>query len=143
MYGRLLEKLEEARRALGGRVYDVLGELLEATSLRDPLMEAVRYGERPDVRARLFQVVDGAVDRTRIEALVRERKLTREGMDPATVAAIRADMERAEARRLQPRYVRALFQEAFPRLGGDMRAREAGRFVDHPDTFLICGNMTG
>ena len=128
VYGRLLEKLEEARRALGGRVYDVLGELLEATSLRDLLMEAVRYGERPDVRARLFQVVDGAVDRTRIEALVRERKLTREGMDPATVAAIRADMERAEARRLQPRYVRALFQEAFPRLGGDMRAREAGRF---------------
>ena len=128
VYGRLLEKLEEARRALGGRVYDVLGELLEATALRDLLMEAVRYGERPDVRARLFQVVDGAVDRTRIEALVRERKLTREGMDPATVAAIRADMERAEARRLQPRYVRAFFQEAFPRLGGDMRAREAGRF---------------
>ena len=128
VYGRLLEKLEDARRALGGRVYDVLGDLLEATALRDLLMEAVRYGERPDVRARLFQVVDGAVDRRRIEALVRERKLTREGMDPATVAAIRADMERAEARRLQPRYVRAFFQEAFPRLGGDMRSREAGRF---------------
>ena len=29
VYGRLLEKLEIAREALGGRVYDVLGELFE------------------------------------------------------------------------------------------------------------------
>src|SRR6266851_3244370 len=78
VYARLLEKLEEARRALGGRVYDVLGELFEARALRELLMEAVRYGDLPEVRARLFQSVDGAVDRERIEALVRERKLTRE-----------------------------------------------------------------
>jgi hypothetical protein len=63
VYARLLDKLEEARRALGGRVYDVLGELLEARALRELLMEAVRYGERPEIRARLFQSVDGAVDR--------------------------------------------------------------------------------
>jgi hypothetical protein len=125
---RLLDKLEEARRALGGRVYDVLGELFEARALRELLMEAVRYGERPEIRARLFQSVDGAVDRERIEALVRERKLTREGMDPAVVAAIREEMERAEARRLQPRYIRSFFTESFRRLGGELRAREPGRF---------------
>ena len=128
VYARLLDKLEEARRALGGRVYDVLGELFEARALRELLMEAVRYGERPEIRARLFQSVDGAVDRERIEALVRERKLTREGMDPAVVAAIREEMERAEARRLQPRYIRSFFTESFRRLGGELRAREPGRF---------------
>ena len=128
VYARLLDKLEAARAALGGQVFDVLGELFDGNKLRDLLMEAVRYGERADVRARLFESVDGSVDRERIEALVRERKLTREGMDPAQVATIRAEMERAEARRLQPRYVKAFFEEAFTRLGGDLRGREIGRF---------------
>jgi superfamily II DNA or RNA helicase len=128
VYARLLDKLEAARAALGGQVFDVLGELFDGNALRDLLMQAVRYGERADVRARLFESVDGSVDRDRIEALVRERKLTREGMDPSQVAAIRAEMERAEARRLQPRYVKAFFEEAFSRLGGDLRGREIGRF---------------
>ena len=33
VYARLLEKLEAAREALGGRVYDVLGELLKTSHL--------------------------------------------------------------------------------------------------------------
>ena len=35
VYRRLLDKLEEAREALGGKVYDVLGELFEGQALRD------------------------------------------------------------------------------------------------------------
>ena len=62
VYKRLLEKLETAREALGGKVYDVLGELFEARALRDMFMEAIRYGERPEVRERLFTAIDGAVD---------------------------------------------------------------------------------
>ncbi|MBN8964917.1 MAG: SWF/SNF helicase family protein, partial [Rhizobiales bacterium] len=50
VYQRLLEKLEEARQALGGKVYDVLGEAFEDKSLKDLLMEAVRYGDREDIR---------------------------------------------------------------------------------------------
>ena len=53
VYLRLLEKLEEQRRALGGEVFDVLGEALPGRALRDLLIEAIRYGDRPDVRARL------------------------------------------------------------------------------------------
>ena len=60
VYARLLEKLEVAREALGGRVYDVLGELFEGTALKDLLFEAIQYGEREEVKARLFQQVDGA-----------------------------------------------------------------------------------
>lgn len=43
VYRRLLEKLEEARKALGGKVYDVLGELFEGHALRDLLVDAIRY----------------------------------------------------------------------------------------------------
>src|SRR5207248_8853028 len=54
VYRTLLEKLEQARTALGGEVFDVLGKLqFEGRSLRDLLIEAIRYGEKPEVRARL------------------------------------------------------------------------------------------
>lgn len=128
VYRRLLDKIEEARAALGGRVYDVLGELFEGRSLKDLLVEAIRDGERPEIRAKLFQAVDNAVDHEAINRLVLERKLSSEGMSPASVAEIRDEMDRAEARRLQPRYVRAFFETAFEKLGGRMARREPGRF---------------
>ena len=53
VYRNRLEKLEQARQALGGQVFDVLGKLqFEGKSLRDLLIQAIRYGERPEVKAR-------------------------------------------------------------------------------------------
>ena len=128
VYRRLLEKLEEAREALGGKVFDVLGELFEGQALRDLLIEAIRYGDRPEKKAELFRKVDGAVDVAAIEKLVAERKLTSEGMDPNSVSEIREQMERAQARRLQPHFIGAFFREAFTLLGGRIAERETGRF---------------
>lgn len=128
VYRRLLEKLEEARAALGGRVYDVLGEMFEGHALRDLLVDAIRYGDRPEKKAELFRKVDGAVDVDAIEKLVAERKLTSEGMDPHSVSEIREQMERAQARRLQPHFISAFFREAFTMLGGRIAEREKGRF---------------
>ncbi|SEP49911.1 protein of unknown function [Rhodospirillales bacterium URHD0017] len=128
VYRRLLEKLEEARAALGGRVYDVLGELFEGHALRDLLVDAIRYGDRPEKKAELFRKVDGAVDVEAIEKLVAERKLTSEGMDPNAVSKVREQMERAQARRLQPHFIGAFFREAFTMLGGRVAEREKGRF---------------
>lgn len=128
VYRRLLEKLEEARAALGGRVFDVLGELFEGHALRDLLVDAIRYGDRPEKRAELFEKVEGVVDVDAIEKLVAERKLTSEGMSPSSVAEIREQMERAQARRLQPHFIGAFFREAFTALGGRITAREKGRF---------------
>ncbi|MHC4342894.1 MAG: protein NO VEIN domain-containing protein, partial [Planctomycetota bacterium] len=128
VYARLLEKMEIARQALGGRVYDVLGRLFEARPLRGLLLEAIRYGEQPEVKARLFQVVDGAVDRQHLLDLLADHALVHETMDATGVAAIREEMERAAARRLQPHYVRIFFLEAFRHLGGRIQKREAGRW---------------
>ncbi len=49
-------------------------------------------------------------------------------MDPNAVAAIREEMERAQARRLQPHFIGAFFREAFTLLGGRIAERERGRF---------------
>ena len=128
VYRRLLEKLEQARRALGGQVFDVLGKLeFEGRPLRELLLDAVRYGEQPEVRARLDTAVDQALDRSALQDLLEERQLVHDAMDARRVRRVRAEMERAEARRLQPHYVESFFLEAFRRLGGAARRREARR----------------
>jgi superfamily II DNA or RNA helicase len=133
VYARLLTKLEQARQALGGQVFDVLGKLqFEGKALRELLIEAIRYGERPDVRARLDQVISEAVDRPHLQDLLEERALARDTMDSSRVARVREDMERAEARRLQPYYVESFFLEAFAQLGGQCVQRESRRYkVNH------------
>lgn len=128
VYARLLEKLEAAREALGGRVYDVLGELFEGVALKDLLFEAIQYGEQEDVRARLFKQVDGAVDQNHLLELLRRRALTNDTMPEAKVQELRLEMERAEAQRLQPHHVQSFFVEAFQHLGGRIRKREEGRW---------------
>ena len=129
VYRTLLEKLEQARFALGGQVFDVLGKLqFEGRPLRDLLIEAIRYGDRPEVRARLEQAVSEAVDRPHLESLIEERALAHDAMDSSRVARVREEMERAEARRLQPHYIESFFLEAFRQLGGAARRRESGRY---------------
>lgn len=129
VYRRLLEKLEEERKALGGKVFDVLGKLLfDEKPLRMLLMEAIRYGDRPEVRARLNQIVDMALDRNRLRNLIEEHALAHDSMDASRVQQIREHMERAEARRLQPHFVAAFFNEVFKRLGGTVREREPKRY---------------
>ena len=129
VYRRLLEKLEQARAALGGQVFDVLGKLeFEGRPLRDLLLAAIRYGERPEVRARLDDAVDRALDRGALQSLLEERQLAHDALDATRVQRVREDMERAEARRLQPHYVESFFREAFGRLGGAARQREARRY---------------
>ncbi len=129
VYLTLLAKLEEARSALGGQVFDVLGKLqFDGRPLRDLLIEAVRYGDRPDVRARLTQVVADAFDVDQIRSLLEEKALAHDAMDASQVYRIREDMERAETRRLQPHYVESFFLEAFARLGGTLKQREPRRY---------------
>jgi superfamily II DNA or RNA helicase len=128
VYARLLEKLEAAREALGGRVYDVLGELFEGVALKDLLFEAIQYGEQDEVRDRLFKVVDGAVDQHHLLDLLKHRALTNDTMPEAKVQELRLEMERAEAQRLQPHHIQSFFVEAFQHLGGKLKQREEGRW---------------
>ena len=133
VYHTLLEKLEEARKALGGQVFDVLGKVqFEGKPLRDLLLEAIRYGERPEVQARLTQAVSDAFDQGQIQDLLSDSALAQDSMDTSQVLKIREEMERAEVRRLQPHYIESFFMEAFRRLGGRMTERESRRYqVNH------------
>ncbi|MDT9547432.1 MAG: helicase-related protein [Chlorobium phaeovibrioides] len=133
VYRKLLEKLEQARQALGGQVFDVLGKLAfqsdgQSLSLRELLIKAIRYGEQPEIKAFLTTVLDAALDRGHLQALLEERALVHDAMDATNVQRIREDMERADARRLQPHYIESFFLEAFKQLGGSAKQRETRRF---------------
>ncbi len=131
VYQRLLKKLNTERDALDGQVFDVLGKLFQETPLRKLLVEAVRYGDDPAVRARLEQAVDNAIDRERVRELLERRSLVTTSMDVSQIIRIREDMERAAARRLQPFYIKAFFLQAFEYLGGTIYERERRRYAIH------------
>jgi superfamily II DNA or RNA helicase len=127
VFQRLFDKLDEQRKALGDQVFDVLGEAFRGRSLRDMLIDAVRYGEHPDRKIYLNTVVDDTVG-TRLREVITARALVTDVMTGAEVERIRAEMERAEARKLQPHFTRSFFLAAFEQLGGTIRERELGRF---------------
>ena len=129
VYQTLLRKLEEARNALGGRVFDVLGKVqFDGKPLRDLLIEAIRYGERPEIRGRLTKVIDNAFDTKQLQLLLEERALVHDAIDSSRVNRIRENMERAETRRLQPHYIESFFLKAFEQLGGTIKQREPRRY---------------
>jgi SNF2 family DNA or RNA helicase len=133
VYRTLLDKLEQAREALGGQVFDVLGKVqFDGKPLKELLIEAIRYGEQPHVIARLTQVVEKAFNRSQLQDLLEEHALAHDAMDASRVFRIREEMERAEARRLQPHYIESFFLEAFKQLGGTIKQREPRRYeVNH------------
>ena len=128
VYHRLLEKLQVESEALKGRVFDILGEVFEGVSLKDLLIQAVRYGDQPEVRARLTKKIDAAMDHGHLKALLDRSALAQETMSADRLFKVKEEMERAEARRLQPYFVRAFFLKAFDSLGGTVHKREAERY---------------
>lgn len=127
VYTRLLEKLEQQRSALGGRVYDVLGQVFDGNSLRDLMIDAIRYGDSDEARQHLFEIVDANVGDGIPEVLAAEQ-LVPTTMSASEIDAVRREMDRAEAGRLQPHHVEAFFAAAFADLGGSLRTREQHRY---------------
>jgi len=128
VFETLFAKLEVEREALGGKVFDVLGDLFEDKPLAELLLDAIRYGEDPKRKEELKEEVKGALDKKHIEELITRNALTRDFMDPKRLFAIRDEMEKAEARKLQPYFVRSYFLNAFSQVGGKLNPREPGRY---------------
>ena len=128
VFQKLFDKLEVEKEALGGRVFDVLGEAFDNVSLKDLLVEAIRYGEQPEVRARLNQQIEGVLDTEHLKEIMRRNALVEQHMGLEQLYSVKEEMEKAEARKLQPYFIHAFFTEAFKSLGGEMRPRESGRY---------------
>ena len=124
---RLFHKIEQQRRAYGGQVYDTLGDAQINKSLRDALIEAIRYGDNPARMARMEQVIDGEIG-LRLVEILKEQALAPESLAQSGLDEIRQQMEYAMSRKLQPGFVEAFFLAALAHVGGRASRRERGRY---------------
>lgn len=127
VYLRLLDKIEQQRTAYQGQVFDVLGEAMSGAELRGLLIDAIRYGDQPEVRDRINRVIDETVG-DRVREAIEHPPLATETIALADVERIRTEMREASSKRLQPHYIRAFFDAALTHLGGSMVEKEEGRF---------------
>lgn len=128
VFQKLFDKIEIEKEALGGKVFDVLGEAFDNISLKDLLVQAIRYGEDPKTKAKMNEVIEGALDADHLNEIIKRNALVDQHMGLEELYAVKEEMEKAEARKLQPYFIRAFFTEAFQTLGGEFRTREAGRY---------------
>jgi hypothetical protein len=119
--------VDEQREAYKGQVFDVLGQAISGRELRELLIEAIRYGEDPVVKARLLRVIDEKVG-DGLPRLIAEQALSSEVMALAQVESIRQRTEEAAAHRLQPHYIRSFVLAALEHLGSRIREREERRY---------------
>jgi SNF2 family DNA or RNA helicase len=129
VFQRLFDKIEIEKKALGGKVFDILGEVFEGKSLKDLLVEAIRSSESDEARHAYQESFFGkALDTEHLKEILRRNALVEQHMSLEDLYAVKEEMEKAEARKLQPYFIRAFFTEAFQNLTGEMRPREAGRY---------------
>lgn len=127
VFQRLLLKIDEQRAAYKGKVFDVLGEAFTEQPLRKLLIDAIRYGDKPEVRERLNEVIDSTVGEG-LDALIAERALHANILALSDIEEIKRRIEDLQARRLQPHYIQAFFLSAFTKLGGRAAQRETGKW---------------
>ena len=121
---RLLQKLEEIRQAMGDRVFDVIGQILQIDRIRfEDLLREASYSKAKEAEA--LEKIDG-IDPQRWQALEEAT-----GVALATshidLSQVRRNQNRdyvSEERRLMPRYVEVFFKQAcqFLRVNLEVRA---------------------
>ena len=127
VFTQLLLKIDEQAKAYHGKVFDVLGEAFEGKPLKDLLIQAIRYGNDPTVKARLHQVIDATVGEG-LDKLIADRAAHADMFAVADLEKWRARMDEANRRRLSPHFISEWFADAFRELGGRLSEREPGRY---------------
>lgn len=92
VYFRLLKKIEKESKVLRGKVFDVLGQAFEQCPLKKLLIDAIRYGEKPEVKARLHKQIDNALDQKRLIEIMERSALAADHMDTSKLFDIKAEM---------------------------------------------------
>ena len=120
---RLLDKLEEIRRAMGSdKVFDVIGDVFYGKNLYQLILDAVANAKSMD---EIIRELDIKVDEeyiARIKEALGESLATRH----IDYTRIREMAEKAKEYKLIPEYVEEFFKKAFKKAGGRFRVRKDG-----------------
>ncbi|WP_188113454.1 DEAD/DEAH box helicase [Nocardioides humilatus] len=121
----LMQKLERQRNALGDAVFDVLGEVLHESNLRDLLVSALNGAAPEDVERELASVDRGVAD------AIERRRVAQSSLTAEDVAGLRQRMALARAGSLNPTVVREFVISALVTLQGEIVRGSAGWTVRH------------
>jgi superfamily II DNA or RNA helicase len=113
----LLEKLKQMRADLGDKVFDVVGNVLWGSQLRD-ILERVALAEVGAV-AEARQFIQSAAETAR-EALEAERRMAVTAQ-PLDIAGFRQKQATFRAHRLSPETAEKFFRQAVPFVGGALK----------------------
>ena len=115
VFERLLTKLNEESKALGGQVFDVLGKIaVNGKSLHELILDAVLGKYTPDLSHKtLVHLLD-------------ERSQNSSTLTPEKVQDIRRAKDSGNSHRLNPSFIEAFCLEAFGLLGVKFFGRENG-----------------
>jgi len=112
----LLEKLEEARKALcSDKVFDVIGQLLQDVSLRDLLREALFESKPYTAQKKL----DSALATQKLRNTIEEQRKNASAFGDVgrRLGQLNNEVEVEQFTRLLPAYVQNFVEKAAPRLG--------------------------
>ena len=102
--------------AYNGNLFNVLGDAtaFQSKSLKDLLIDAIRYGDQPETKAQLNNIIDASVS-AGLDSIIKERALNKELFSTLNLEDVRNRMEKARQRKLQPGFISAFFLPAFNR----------------------------
>ena len=133
VYKRLLEKIASQSKALNGKVFDVLGQLVQDAPLRKLMIDAVRFGDDPRRQREMVQAADNEIAQARVRQLAQDRMLVTENID---LSRLQTAMEESANRRLQAEDLLDFVARAF-------RLLPTGRISHSGGGFYRVGKVPG
>jgi hypothetical protein len=76
----------------------------------------------------LEQAIDNSLDQARVRELLEAKALAQDHLNTEKIMQVREEMERYNAQKLQPHYIKAFFMQAFEKYHGTIAEREKERF---------------
>jgi hypothetical protein len=124
---RLLDKLDDMRRALGSdRVYDVIGEIIPAPRF-DSLMKD--WLSRRRTMTEILAEIDLQTDMEHVQRIRADMEDKALGSRFIDLSRLHADVQQSRENRLMPEYIERFFLEAYRSFGGTITPHKDGKGV--------------
>lgn len=125
VFSCLLDKLSQAKKALGGKVFDILGNVTFDNKSLEALLTDVIRGKEPGEGQR---AINESLDSENLKKLINKTKLTSDSLDTLTAKNIQKAVKSSENLKLSGQFVQKFFWEAFNDLGGKCTPKGSGLY---------------
>ena len=130
VFDALFSKLQQEMNSLNGRVFDVLGQAFEGAgnTLQELIIKAIREEDSEENRRWMTEKINTQLDHEKLKALMKQNCLVEQVMSEEALYKVKEDMDKAEARKLQPCFVRSFFIKALKKANGDIQQRSNNQY---------------